>query len=229
MDHNADYIGALLRYYDLLELHKQEIKAAKEALMESAKIAFSEADLDTRRGIVGFLYYECTDVLTGDDAGSLVGLKSSLVSSFTGAYITETKCGRCGTPITITVKSRYKLQEAKRCKSDNRCDSCAQDALNKRSNASVEIQQQADDYAAYVAHLRAMPYPEYLKTTHWQELRSKKIKQAGFRCQVCNTPKVTLHVHHRTYENRGQEDMRDLIVLCAVCHQTFHDNGRVQS
>lgn len=77
--------------------------------------------------------------------------------------------------------------------------------------------------------LRAMPYGEYLKTEHWQAKRREAIKHAHKRCQLCNASDRVLHVHHRTYDGRGQESPEDLIVLCADCHKTFHENGKLAS
>jgi hypothetical protein len=34
-----------------------------------------------------------------------------------------------------------------------------------------------------------------------------------------------LDVHHRTYERVGQEQLRDLIVLCRTCHSRYHDKA----
>lgn len=69
--------------------------------------------------------------------------------------------------------------------------------------------------------LRTMPYKEYLKTPEWQKRRKAKLKEAKHRCQLCNDG-GTLNVHHRTYENRGNEPLSDLIVLCEPCHERFH-------
>jgi 5-methylcytosine-specific restriction endonuclease McrA len=71
-------------------------------------------------------------------------------------------------------------------------------------------------------YLHTMPYREYLQTTHWDMTRYFMLRRAGERCQLCNTTKKPLHVHHRTYERRGFEEPGDLIVLCAGCHATFH-------
>lgn len=71
------------------------------------------------------------------------------------------------------------------------------------------------------ALLGAMPYWEYLNTPEWQNRRKLKLKDAGYRCQLCNSD-GTLDVHHRTYENRGNEPLSDLIVLCRPCHERFH-------
>jgi hypothetical protein len=71
-------------------------------------------------------------------------------------------------------------------------------------------------------HFIGMPYAEYLKTPHWQEVRESALKAADYRCQVCYSPD-RLHVHHRTYDRRGRELLSDLTVLCADCHGRFHD------
>lgn len=70
--------------------------------------------------------------------------------------------------------------------------------------------------------LKTMPYDEYLQTPEWEDRRKIAIEKAGGRCQLCNR-NGKLHVHHRTYENRGSERDGDLIVLCAGCHAKFHD------
>jgi HNH endonuclease len=72
-----------------------------------------------------------------------------------------------------------------------------------------------------LARLREMPYREYLKTSHWQILRNKKLRLAENRCEDCGSAK-DLQVHHLTYERRGEEDLDDLKVLCAVCHEKVH-------
>lgn len=74
--------------------------------------------------------------------------------------------------------------------------------------------------------LAAMPYTEYLESPEWQARRKVMLRQAGYRCQVCNRDR-RLHVHHRTYERRGMELPPDLVVLCDECHELFHQNGRL--
>lgn len=76
--------------------------------------------------------------------------------------------------------------------------------------------------------LATMPYAEYLRTDHWNEVRSAARERANHRCQLCNR-KGELHTHHRTYERRGSELPEDVIVLCKDCHSLFHqyrDVGR---
>lgn len=77
-------------------------------------------------------------------------------------------------------------------------------------------------------YLKKIPYTEYLQTEHWGSVRSKALERAEHRCQLCNADSA-LHVHHRTYERRGNERISDLTVLCKTCHERFHGvtNGRV--
>ena len=48
--------------------------------------------------------------------------------------------------------------------------------------------------------------------------RLEKIREAGDRCQACDSPS-SLVVHHRSYDRRGSELWMDLIVLCSPCHE----------
>lgn len=69
-------------------------------------------------------------------------------------------------------------------------------------------------------------YREYLNSPEWQAKRRLALEQAGWRCKVCNST-TRLQVHHRTYDRVGNEELCDLTVLCATCHQLFHDGGRM--
>ena len=76
--------------------------------------------------------------------------------------------------------------------------------------------------------LMNMPYSDYLASPEWDVTRKAALKAAGYRCQLCNGD-GELHVHHRTYERRGVELPRDVIALCADCHQVFHGNREAGS
>lgn len=66
-------------------------------------------------------------------------------------------------------------------------------------------------------------YKQYLETEHWKSIRESKLKETGYKCQLCSKTDAELHVHHNTYERIGDEDMNDLIVLCKDCHKKFHN------
>lgn len=68
-------------------------------------------------------------------------------------------------------------------------------------------------------------YQKYLASSEWQGKRTGALERDGYRCQLCSitNDEGTLHVHHNTYDNVGDEANEDLIVLCGKCHSLFHN------
>ena len=77
------------------------------------------------------------------------------------------------------------------------------------------------------ATYRKMPYPEYLLSTHWDNLRQLALRHYGEWCQHpnCKYEGKYLHVHHLTYCRLGEEQMHDLTVLCGNCHEKHHQGN----
>lgn len=71
--------------------------------------------------------------------------------------------------------------------------------------------------------LRTMPYPAYLRTPEWRQVRAAALLRAGHACALDATHTERLEVHHRTYERRGAELPADVTVLCHACHQVHHE------
>ena len=67
-------------------------------------------------------------------------------------------------------------------------------------------------------------YRAYINSPQWQEVRQRKLKQVGARCQKCGRYRSQLsrgewlEVHHLTYKRLFHEWLRDLQVLCNTCH-----------
>ena len=66
-------------------------------------------------------------------------------------------------------------------------------------------------------------YYEYLQSPEWDEKRKAKLKEADYRCQLCNANGQAINVHHRTYDRVFNELLTDLIALCEDCHRKFHN------
>jgi len=64
-------------------------------------------------------------------------------------------------------------------------------------------------------------YKEYLLSKKWSWYRIKILKRDNFQCSECES-KENLNVHHLTYRNLGNEQMKDLITLCNKCHKKAH-------
>ena len=61
-----------------------------------------------------------------------------------------------------------------------------------------------------------------LPLTQYQKLRIEVLRRDGWRCQRCGKSN-DLHVHHlKSRGNLGDDMMRNLITLCAKCHEAFH-------
>ena len=81
-----------------------------------------------------------------------------------------------------------------------------------------------------VSQLCRMPYREYLKTSHWRNVRNAMLMLYGCRCQGARCTNLDsyygdeelLDVHHLTYANRGHERFADLALLCLSCHRLQH-------
>lgn len=116
---------------------------------------------------------------------------------------------RCGFPLTALNRETGE-------------DISASEAIDMSSAEFAEMVRQFN-----VDQLKRMPYREYLQTDHWQEVRTRALEASGHRCQLCNADS-TIHIHHRTYERRGEEDPADVIALCADCHARFHNKMRVR-
>ena len=64
-------------------------------------------------------------------------------------------------------------------------------------------------------------YEEYINSTHWNEKRLLAIDRDEGLCVLCKAKGT--QVHHLTYKNFGNEDLRDIILLCADCHKYIHE------
>lgn len=65
-------------------------------------------------------------------------------------------------------------------------------------------------------------YAEYLMSPHWTNKRLEAHRRFGGECRACCSTS-NLHVHHRHYRTLGDESViRDLLLLCAVCHFGIH-------
>ena len=60
-------------------------------------------------------------------------------------------------------------------------------------------------------------YSEYMKSDKWKAIRLKVLKRDNNLCQACLDAPAQ-DVHHKTYENIGDELMYELISVCRDCH-----------
>ncbi len=73
------------------------------------------------------------------------------------------------------------------------------------------------DENSEIITLNLMKHKDYLKTSHWDDIRRKKLFEANYTCERCGV-KENLDVHHLHYLTKGEESMDDLQALCKECH-----------
>jgi hypothetical protein len=84
--------------------------------------------------------------------------------------------------------------------------------------------------------LRAMPYAEYLKTSHWLRVRALTTFTFAATCigkdclwnmeGMWDSWGTRRHTHHISYKNRGNERFGDVCILCNECHSSLHKEGK---
>lgn len=65
-------------------------------------------------------------------------------------------------------------------------------------------------------------YHAFLNSEHWRCIRYQKLCEARFQCQIEGCRNKVLQVHHLSYRNYWEGDLRDLVVLCHEHHQAVH-------
>jgi hypothetical protein len=85
-----------------------------------------------------------------------------------------------------------------------------------------------------VLQLRKTPYPDYLRTRHWQRVRAAMMLIHRASCQAKGHYELfeswyfgwepEIDVHHLHYQNKGNERYSDLVLLCKEHHKLWHSN-----
>lgn len=64
-------------------------------------------------------------------------------------------------------------------------------------------------------------YNNYLSTPDWKQKRQKVLNRSNRVCEGC-LEKTATQVHHKTYQNVGNEFLFELVALCGYCHDRIH-------
>lgn len=133
---------------------------------------------------------------------------------------TNANCNVCNSILTVKNLNDLKRRQEEK---DFTCNDCKKKIDNQRqTQANEQYKKDELEKQKRLFYLKTMPYKEYLETDEWKLKRKDALIRANYKCQLCNQSGA-LNVHHRTYERRGNELIKDLIVLCSKCHSKFHD------
>jgi 5-methylcytosine-specific restriction endonuclease McrA len=218
---------------DLHEIEKA-LAELRQRLREVVKALAEQVPDDEIADAISYLYWNVPELKPAQISEAFLGQSPQKIEfrRYIKAVHFDFKCDRCGKPLPVS--SRSQVSKYLRIQRDDRprwaegyrlvCETCEKAILAQR-NREDRAREQA--LTKRLQELRSMPYSEYLRTPEWQARRQQHLRSAGYRCQVCNNTNTRLNVHHRTYERRGQELYKDLIVLCEQCHELFHKEGKL--
>ena len=68
-------------------------------------------------------------------------------------------------------------------------------------------------------------YVNHLMSEKWKQTKLTRLLIDDFKCKQCNKPITaeTSHCHHITYQNLGNEGMKDVVSVCPQCHNDIHE------
>lgn len=191
---------------------------AAEALLADARAHLADvaSSAEATADEVVEIYWSVPEIAAGVLAQRLgyAGANQAFQAGAWGSVVTGV-CETCGG--ALIARSRT-AADPRIPYSQPVCEPC-RDA--RRQQDRVALERRELDRIDRQRELRSMPYRDYLRTEHWAAVRQIALRRARWRCAVCNTA-ARLDVHHRTYENRGNERAHDVIALCRACHARHH-------
>lgn len=60
-------------------------------------------------------------------------------------------------------------------------------------------------------------YKEYLNSKRWKVIRKEKLESVYYICEKCKKD-IAYQIHHKNYDNLGNEELKDLFAVCKRCH-----------
>jgi 5-methylcytosine-specific restriction endonuclease McrA len=236
-EHTPDSANSPERLW--LPVDEGQIEAARETLRDNKGAQWSLGvsiglqigdNVELRNNLIPFLLELDVPTATLSDMFNLSGRELWNIAA--AEPVSVFACSDCG--VLLNVRDRrdlLRLIRASRAISCARagdpgdvsllCDPCTELRLQLH-NEEQRLRRLAQQ--ARTAQLRKMPFAAYRVQPEWQQRRVRALTRARYKCQACTRRDTPLDVHHRTYQNYGDERLEDLLVLCRSCHQKLHSD-----
>ena len=96
------------------------------------------------------------------------------------------------------------------------------DRRNRRFKQLRDQQQKREESAREAVNREwRHRYESHMNSPKWREIRSRVLERAAGLCEGCRMRKP-VQVHHRSYDNLGNEFLWELAAVCLECHERFH-------
>ena len=72
-------------------------------------------------------------------------------------------------------------------------------------------------------HVVTRPGKNHPNLHRWFALRNLKVFDQGYQCATCwrTSNEYAMELHHRHYDNWGEEHLEDVVLLCVSCHDAI--------
>ena len=216
-------------YLESAKAMARDNKGAQWAAGQALSLLLAGDPIESRRALGAFLWED--DSLPTSTIADMTGYSGRELGEIVEADpISLFGCLSCAYPIDPKDRRHFlRLKRELRLVCNSRAgDAVVSGLLCQRcTHARLQLLEEEKRLSrlarqARTARLRRMPFDEYRSTPEWQARRFDTLSRAGHRCQTCRRQDLRLDVHHNTYENYGDERLRDLTVLCEDCHSLFH-------
>lgn len=218
---------SIIRYEAEIQGLKEKIKQEKETMNEVSRCVIQKISSSPEIAdiVVAYLYWGFPGVQRDAIDQRGMALRQDIMPI---SFPVEDTCSECQTEYIITHKfktrsdAQMQIGIIKRDIKRGRKFICTECREKLHAQRAAERDEENRAKQERLAKLKTMPYQDYLQTPEWADTRRRALGRARFKCELCHSGS-RLQVHHKTYERRGEEDNKDLIVLCRDCHAKFHD------
>lgn len=199
-----------IRKIDNLEERIKELKKQIQQVKDNIRDNSNEYKNELTNDLICYIKYSLEFPV------SYLGITGSVKAQL------KTTCMKCGKEMYIKINSKDDYDRIIRDLDFHRiCENCQ---AKKEEESEKKFRMRKEQL--YL--LKTMPYKEYLQTEHWQEFRRKVLKRYNNKCQLCGKT-GKLNVHHNNYDHRGEEDYKDVLLLCEDCHHKFHNKEVIKN
>lgn len=85
-----------------------------------------------------------------------------------------------------------------------------------------QVSNKQDGFLFISGRLATRPGKEHPNPEYWKALKAQAVLRFNGMCGTCPSPGVDLH--HRHYDNFGNESIEDVIFLCRDCHRKVSES-----
>ena len=128
----------------------------------------------------------------------------------------------------ITAENAIKLSFDERINLYEKIDSIPNKGRTKRQKLIRKALKRSftvQELQAYKKRKRQKYYENLLKDKRWKEFRLEVLSERGNKCECCGGTDI-LQIHHTFYisgKMPWEYDIKDMRVLCKMCHQRIHN------